>query len=38
MTRKHGNINVSMHFLLGVLTGGLWWIWLFLKYILNGRD
>lgn len=31
--RKNSNGNVLFHFILGLLTGGLWWVWLFIKFL-----
>jgi hypothetical protein len=33
--KKAGFLRVSFHLVLGLLTGGLWWIYLGLRYILS---
>lgn len=28
-------MRMIMHFLLGLLTGGIWWVWLVVRYFIN---
>jgi hypothetical protein len=35
MARKASNGKVLFHFILGLCTGGLWWLLIALKYVLS---
>ena len=35
--KKRGFFGLLFDLVLGLITGGLWWIWLLIKYIRNGR-
>lgn len=37
MAKKVSNGAVLFHFLFGLLTGGIWWVLLLLKYILSSK-
>lgn len=28
-------MRMFMHFILGLLTGGIWWVWLIVRYFIK---
>jgi hypothetical protein len=35
MRKKRGTLGILFDVVFGILTGGIWWVWIFIKFLRN---
>ena len=38
MKKKRGTLGILFDIVFGILTGGLWWVWIFIRFLRNNSQ